>query len=426
MKKHQKHKRTQKRKPAPARGKLTVFAQLCNLIPGHLVATLAREHGIDKMARTFSAWSHVVALLYAQMTHALGLNDVCDALRHHCGWLARIRAAVTPSRNGLSHANKRRDPAMAEQLLWAVVAHLQTLQPRFGAKRRFKGLAGRFKRALYALDSTTIQLVVNCIDWAKHRRKKAAAKCHMMLDIVTMLPAFAVVESAGEHDQRRAMQACSRLKAGDIVTFDRGYLNFTHHFALLVRGIFFVTRTKTNVKLKVLKKRQRKRQGAILRDDEVIPENPASRAEYPQRLRRVLALVEVDGKLVEMEFLTNNFDWSAATIADIYRRRWEVEVFFKQIKQTLQLRDFLGNSANAVKWQVWTALLTYVLLRYEAFLSGWEHSFTRLFTLQRSVLWDRFDLWELLAFYGTAGGRMRLRIEPKQGWLPGLEPEVMG
>ncbi len=134
----------------------------------------------------------------------------------------------------------------------------------------------------------------------------------------------------------------------------------------------------------------------------------------------MVALVEIDGELREMVFLTNNLAWSAQTIADLYRCRWSVEVFFKELKQTLQLADFLGHNANAVRWQVWTALLVYVLLRFCAFLSQWPHSFTRLFTLLRSALWQRLDLRSLLDYYGTAGGGGRFLGTPEQAYLPGL------
>lgn len=419
-------KKSNRRRTTPTRGKLTILAQLCNLIPGHLVAHLARETGVEAKARTFSAWSHVVAMVYAQLTHAIGLNDVCDALRHHVGWLARIRGATPPSRNGLSHAGKHRDAAMAEQLFWRVLAHLQSVQPAFGTGRRFRGLTGRFKRVIHVVDSTTIQLVASCLDWAKHRRRKAAAKCHLRLDLHSLLPRFAIVDTARDNDNARAREVCAGIRAGEIVIFDRAYVDFAHLFGLLVRGVFWVTRTKENLRFRVVKKRRRRPEGNILRDDEVVLINPLSRGEYPQRLRRVTAVVDLDGIPTVLEFLTNNFDWSPATVADLYRCRWQIEVFFKQIKQTLQLCDFMGHSANAVRWQVWIALLLYVLLRFQAFLHRWPHSFTRLFTMLRGVVWDRFDLPALLSFYGTAGERWRMRAQPEQGFLPGFTPCPVG
>ena len=155
-------------------------------------------------------------------------------------------------------------------------------------------------------------------------------------------------------------------------------------------------------------------------DELVVLENKASRANYPQPIRRVRALVEVEGKEREMEFLTNNLQWSAASVADLYRCRWQIEVFFKQIKQSLQLCDFLGNSANAVRWQVWTVLLLYVLMRFLCVISSWNHSFTRLFTLLRAALWRKIDLWDLLKFCGTAGGHFRYLATPQDAYFPGF------
>jgi len=402
------------------------LAQLCNFIPGHLVGKLAREHGVDAQARTFSAWSHVVAMLYAQLTHAIGLNDVCDGLRHHVGWLARIRGASPPSRNGFSHANKIRDAGMAEKLFWGVLHHLRAVQPRFGTGRGRTGLAHRFKRVIHVVDSTTIQLIASCMSWAKHRRRKAAAKCHLRLDLQSLLPRFALVDTARDNDNARAREVCAGIRAGEIVLFDRAYVDFAHLFGLLIRGVFWVTRTKENLQFRVVKRRIRRPDGPILADDEVVLLTPNSRGEYPNRLRRVTAQVELDGKLTIMEFLTNNFEWAPSTVADLYRCRWQIEVFFKQIKQTLQLCDFLGNTANAVRWQVWTALLLYVLLRFQAFLSEWPHSFTRLFAMIRGVVWDRLHLPALLDFYGTANEPWRMRAQPEYGFLPGFAPMAVG
>ena len=173
---------------------------------------------------------------------------------------------------------------------------------------------------------------------------------------------------------------CAAIKAGEIVIFDKAYVDFGHLADLSLREVFWVTRAKDNMQFKVANRYQRGIIGKILRDDLIRLQTPASRHDYPGLLRRVVALIEVDGQEVAMVFLTNNLEWSATSIVALYRCRWQIEVFFKQIKQTLQLADFLGTSANAVRWQVWTALLVYLLLRSLAFLSEWNHSFSRLFT----------------------------------------------
>jgi hypothetical protein len=400
----------------PTRGSFTLLRQLCNLIPSHLVPKLARDTGVEEKSRSFKPWSHVVSLLYAQLTHALGLNDVCDALRLHSGPLSAIRGATPPSKNALSHANRERDPQMAEALFWQMLEHLQQLHPGFGARRRPK-FAFRFKRLIHVVDSTTIQLVARCLDWAKHRRRKAAAKCHVRLNLQTFLPRFAIVDTASEHDNRRAHELCASVQPGEIVIFDKAYVDFAHLADLSMREVWWVTRAKDNLRFRVVKKLQRGRDGNILRDDLIQLTGPATKA-YPVALRRVVALVEVDGRRREMVFLTNNITWSAQTITDLYRCRWSIEVFFKELKQTLQLADFLGHNASAVRWQVWTALLVYLLLRFCAFFSQWPHSFTRLFTLVRAALWQRLDLRSLLEGCGTAAGGGRFLGTPEQAYLP--------
>lgn len=413
-----------KNKKQPAKSKLCVLAQLCKLIPEHLVSKLARKHEIDNQARKFSAWSHVVSLLYAQLTHAIGLNDVCDGLRHHGGLLASIRGAYAPARNTLSHANKTRESAMMEELFWKCLAHLQSQCSDFGF--RYKGLPRRFNRAIHAIDSSTIALVANCMDWAKHRRRKAAAKCHLRLNLQSFLPAFAIIEEASHHDDSRTRALCAGLCAGEIALFDKAYVNFRHLYDLTCRGIFWVTRAKENMRFHVCKKLLAKPKGNVLRDDIITLRVPKSRQQYPQKLRRVVMRVELDGKEIEMVFITNNLEWAASSVGELYQARWGIEVFFKQIKQTLKLCDFLGHSKEAIRWQIWSALLLYVLLRYQSQLGNWPHSFTRLFTMIRGVIWDRLSLTELLAFYGTASGPWRMRATPETAYLPGFSPPCYG
>ena len=403
----------------PTRSRFTLLGQLCNLIPNHLVPGLARKHDAQAKSRTFRPWSHVVSLVYAQLTHALGLNDVCDALRLNAGPLSALRGATPPSKNALSHANRERDAAMAEALFWQMLEQLQQLAPQFAGRRRPR-FAFRFKRMIHVMDSTTIQLVARCMDWAKHRRRKAAAKCHVRLNLQSFLPHFAIVDTAGEHDNARARELCAGVRAGEIVIFDKAYVDFAHLADLAIREVFWVTRAKDNLEFRVVRKLQRGRIGNILADDLIELTTAKSRNAYPNWIRRVVALVEIDGEMRPMVFLTNHLEWSAQTIADLYRCRWSIEVFFKELKQTLQLADFLGHNANAVRWQVWTALLVYLLLRFCAFLSQWGHSFTRLFALVRSALWQKLELRSLLEVYGTAGGGGRFLGTPQQAYLPGL------
>ena len=414
-----------KKPPQPSRRDTTILRQLVELIPAYLVPKLARETGVEDRARTFSPWSHVVTMLYAQISHAFGLNDVCDALRLHVTGLFALRGATPPARNTLSHANQARDCTLAEKLFWHMLAHLQGQHPGF-ARGGKKSLAWRFRRAIQIIDATTIQLVVNCLSWAKHRRHKAAAKCHLRLDLFSFLPRFAIVDTAGEHDSVRAPELCAGLREGEIAIFDRAYVHFAHLWALTERGVFWVTRAKTNLKFQVKKRLPAHADPRILRDDLVVLQTARTAQDYPQVLRRVTAKLEIDGQERVLVFLTNNLEWSPVTVCDLYRCRWQIEVFFKQLKQTVQLVDFLGNSANAVKWQVWTALLVHLLLRFLAWRSRWAHSFTRLFTYVRAALWLRGDLADLLRRCGTAPGAGTALAPPSQSEFPRFAALLMG
>lgn len=411
-----------KKRPKPTKHSLCVLYQICKFIPAGLVGKLADDYDVSQKSRSFTPWSQVVSLLYAQLTHAIGLNDVCDGLRNHAAKLGSIRGASAPSRNGFSHANKTRNSDMMEALFWQVLGSLQDQFKGFGPAGRYRKLPRRFKQSIHAIDSSTIQLVANCMDWAKHRRRKAAAKLHLRLNLQTFLPGFAVIEEASHHDSMRMGVLCAALQAGEIAIFDKAYVHFTNLFQLAGRGVFWLTRAKDNMAYKVVKKRQRGRRGNIIKDEEVVLTGATSKKQYPQRLRRVEAEVQIDGKAVVMVFITNNMQWAPSSVCELYASRWAIETFFKQIKQSLKICDFLGHSKEAIRWQLWSALLLYVLLRFQAWTSQWPHSFTRLFAFVRGIVWDRFDLNEMLQFYGTAGGLWRMRSEPENAYLPGFSP----
>ena len=408
-------------KNKPAKSKLPVLTQLCKLIPPHLVSKISRKHGIDKQARTFTPWSHVVSLLFAQLTHSIELNDTCDSLRIHSRWLGSLRGAVAPTRNTLSHANKTRNSEMMQELFWEVLGGLENKIPGgFGLK--YKGLPRRFKKVIYAVDSSTITLVANCMSWAKHRRRKAAAKLHLRLNLQSFLPSFAIIEEANHHDATRAPALCAHLEEGEIALFDKAYVNFKHLYNLSLRKVFWVTRSKENMAYSVRKKLLKKQHGNILRDDLILLKTPMSKKQYPILLRRVEMIVIIDGQEKVMVFITNNMDWAASSVGELYQARWGIEVFFKQIKQTLQVCDFLGHSKQAIRWQLWSALLLYVLMRFQGQLAGWPHSFSRLLAMVRGVVWDRIDLMSLLKSYGTAGGSYRIRAACETSYLPGFSP----
>lgn len=400
-------------KKQPTRSNVTVLKQLLNHISRGTVNRLALETGAEDKARTFSVFSHLSAMLFAQLSHAIGLNDVCDSLRLKLGALARMGVSA-PSRNTLSHANKVRRADFIERLFWAVLGDLQNQCPSFAGGRRGRGLLRRFRVKIHVVDSTVMELVANCMDWAKHRRRKAAAKLHLRLSLHSFLPSFAIVDTAKEHDNKRARELCAGLACGEVVIFDKAYVDFAHLRDLGARGVWWVSRAKENLNYRVRKNITRGK-GGIVKDQLV-----ALPGQGGELVRRIEAWVEVDGEQRLMVFLTNNLAWSPRSVCDLYRRRWDIETFFKQVKQTLKLSNFLGHSANAVRWQVYAALLLYVLLRYRAHLGDWAHSFTRLFTVVRAALWERLEIGALLNSYGTASPPARIVANLHEAWLPGL------
>jgi hypothetical protein len=352
--------------PAPTKTTYTILAQLVQWIPHGLIPKLAADFELD--IRKFSATSHVVALMFGQLARCPCLNGIVDAAAAHRAEWTRIRGAQPPARNTFSNANKTRDPAMAETLYWAVFKHFADHFPDFTGHRSYTGFLFRVRKAVHAIDSTTLRLALNAIDRARHRRKKAAAKLHLRLDLSNTLPAFAVVEPAAHHDVTRAKTLCAGLKDGDVLLADRAYTDFAFLDDLHRRGVRFVVRDKTSLCLKNVKKSKREDawKGAeilITADDAVRLKHAKTHASYPRDFRRVTARVLVDQRWVEMRFLTNAEDWSARTIAELYKARWGIELFFKELKQTCEIGDFVGHNENAVKWQVWTALLTHLLLR---------------------------------------------------------------
>ena len=394
---------------------LTILYQICKLIPPNMVQKLSRKHGVDKKCRSNTPWSHVVSMIYMQLARCVSLNDVCDSLKIHRGYLATIRHAAPLSRNGLAYANKERNASMAEDLFWTMFAHLQNLSPKFGYNHGYKGIPRRFKKTINILDSTTIKLVVNCIDWATHRRRKAAVKLHMNLNPQTFMPRLIIIDNAAAHDTTQSRALCAGLKEGEIMLADKAYVDFQHFNELNSKGIFWVCRAKDNMAYKVIK--QRECTGKILSDQEIRLTGQQTGDYYQGEFRLVRALIEVNGEEKEFYYISNNMIWAASSICDLYESRWAIEVFFKQIKQSLNLVDFLGNSENAVRWQIWSAMLSYILLRFIKEQSKWTGSFSRLCTCVRAALWTRRELYSLLESF------LLVRTKPRaqQIYLPGFE-----
>ena len=344
-------------------------------------------------------------MIFYHLMRIESINELCDTLNHHRGLLNTLRNAAAPRRNTLSYANRTRSSEIIKRLFYRVLEHYQKSMPDFFDKpnRRFFRIPRRFKRTIRALDATTIELVANCMDWAKHRCKKAAARIHMSLDVLTFTPSIVIVEPGNKHEANYMVRLCEGMKAGDIAIFDKAYISLVHLLTLTQKGIMWVTRCKEDAQFNVIKKLNKGSQKNIIRDELVEWKGKVSHERYPEQLRRVEALVkDTEGNEVTVTFLTNNTEWAASSVCDLYRARWAIENFFKEIKQTLQLRTFIGYNRNSIEWQVWSAMLVYMLLRIQEWMHKWTGSFKRLIALIRGIAWVQQDLALILASYGTA------------------------
>ena len=391
--------------------------QIVQRIPRWLIEKTANAYGVD--ARKFSATSHFVMLILGHLSRASCLTEICDDADLNKRKLSLVRNATPGRRNTFSHANRTRPAEVAEEVYWETVRHLGEVSPDFIPPTRVRGFLSRFKdRGIFAIDSTVIKLALSCIASYPYRSKKAAAKMHARLPIGSFIPSVVRIEAGKPHDSTMAGELTKDMKGGDILLADRAYVDFLFLHNLTARDVFWVLRQKVNMLYEVVERREAS--GNII-SDEVVRLTAANTAEkYPQTFRRIQAVVEVNGEKRVMTFLTNNTKWAASTVCELYRARWEIEVFFKELKQTLQLADFIGTNENAVKWQIWTGLLTHLLLHYLKFLSGWNKAFSRLVGIVRSAVWMDLDIVETLRIYGMASPPHRPRPHCIQQYLAGF------
>jgi len=360
----------------------SMFSQLLKLFPRTEFQALVTRTHAERHARGFTCWGQFVAMLFCQLGRAHSLREICGGLRSSEGKLKHL-GITAPNRSTLAYANEHRPWQLYRAVFQELLVRCQSAVP---ARRKF-----RFKNKLVSLDSTVIDLCATLFDWAKFRRTKGAVKLHCLLDHDGYLPSVVVVTEGKRHDVRVARTL--RWDPGTIVVMDRAYVDYAWFGRLTTAGVFFVTRLKANAVYAVVERRRVPERSAILRD-EVIQLTGAAATHGPQRLRRV----EVDDpeKQRTLVFLTNHLDFGATTIAAIYKDRWQIELFFKALKQNLKIKTFVGTSANALKVQVWTAMIAMLLLKYLQLRSRFAWSLSNLVALLRMNLFTHRDLWAWL------------------------------
>jgi len=364
----------------------SIFSQILQLIPRLEFESAVRRHEAERHARGFSCWGQFIAMLFCQLGHAKSLREICGGLAASEGKLRHLGLPTAPARSTLAYANEHRPWQLQQTIFEQLLTKCQGLaasQPGTRKKSKF-----RFKNPLLSLDATVIDLCATMFDWAKFRLTKGAVKLHLLLDHDGYLPSFAVISEGKKHEVRVARQM--QFAPGAILVFDRGYTDYLWFTNLTQQAVYFVTRLKENADYGVLEKREVPQRRGVLRD-EVIFFYKLAQAGQDAYFRRIEFYDEERDRV--LVFLTNHLELAAATVAAVYKERWQIELFFRALKQSLRVKTFVGTSANALKTQLWTALIAMLLVKYLQLRSTFGWSLSNLVALLRQQLFVYRDLW---------------------------------
>lgn len=381
----------------------TIYSQLLQLIPRHEFESLVKKHKGDHYVKYFTCWQQFISLLYAQIRKKDSLRDITTSLGaqyqkwYHIG-LKDIR------RSTLSDANNKRPYEVFESLFYKLLQRCRSLTPR----HKF-----RFKNPLYTIDATTISLCLSIFPWAKYRKTKGAMKLHFLYEHAGCLPSFVVLTDGRASDIRgvKDNEFISQLLPDSIISIDRAYIDFKWLALLDSKGIFFVTRLKQNMQPIVYGQHKTPKNRNILGDKQFVPPSFFQSGGYCGTLRLVTYYDPESQKT--LQFLTNNFSLSPITIAAIYKARWQIELFFKWIKQNLKIKSFLGTSKNAVLTQIWVAMCYFLLLSYIKYQTKFRYPLIELSRIIRETLLDRISLLDILSLNIRSLLKLRLSDSPQ-------------
>jgi hypothetical protein len=365
----------------------TVFSQLMQLICRYRFKTCVDHHDGDRYTKKFSCWQQLLVLLFAQAKGHSSLRDIEISLRsHYQKWYHLGLKNV--ARSTLADANTTRDADIFKEVFYSLLEKCRQLAP----KHRFK-----FDNPLYTFDSTLINVCLSLYPWATYRKKKGAFKLHTLLDHNGYLPSFLVLTDGRTHDMnvmKDDSYGVPALSPDSILLVDRAYIDYKWLYSLTNKRLYFVTRTKRNMRYTVLGQHSPTENNGVIADRHVRLTNYYQGRYYPEPLRLVTVADPKTGETIT--FLTNNFELDTATIAELYRSRWQIETFFKWVKQNLKIKSFLGTSKNAVMTQIWAAMIYYLLLSFIKFQTKCRHSLHELTRIVGELLLDNVHLIEII------------------------------
>lgn len=367
--------------------KITLFAQIIQKINRESFNKLVSKHQSNKHCKGNDAWSHFVSMLFCQFSRSNSLSEVCNGMRSATGNLNHLGVAKALPKSSLGYINEHRSWELFRDMYFNLY---ESLRPSIKISRKLLP-----KRQIFLLDSTTIDLCLNVFDWAKFRAKKGAIKLHTVLDFDDCMPAFVDMSDGKKHDITAAREI--DFPSGSVVVADRGYMDFSWLQKLKEQGVFFVIRCRENVKMDLKERPWQKPDGSdtnVQVDWEGYFSNYKSRTDYPDKIRMVQIWDEEEQRYIEL--LTNNFSWTASTVEELYKRRWSIESFFKEIKTHLKIKSFVGTSINAVLIQIWTALITILLLKTMQRTTSYKWNLSNLIAFVRLNLFVKIDLQKWL------------------------------
>jgi hypothetical protein len=333
---------------------ITLFSQIISKLDRSKFNKLVVAKQSDKHQKGFNSWSHLVSMLFCQFAKSQSVRDISNGLRSATGNLNHLGVQRAPSKSTISYQNKKRDYTLFKDYYFQLLNSL-------GQQARFKQVKFKIKSKIFLLDSTTISLCLSLFDWAKYKTAKGAVKMHTLLDYDGHLPAYVNITNGKTADNKGAYEI--PLLKGSVIVADRFYNDFSLLNVWDSKGVYFVIRHKENLQFTTVKENElpENRHSHILKDEIIVLKNEASLKKYPNKLRRVIVWDDLNKQTIEL--ITNHTKWSPNTISELYKSRWQIEIFFREIKQLLHIKSFIGTSENAVMIQIWTALITILVLK---------------------------------------------------------------
>jgi len=363
----------------------SLFGQLVALFDRKRFYVMVHRHRSERFAKKFSSWDHFVAMLFCQVAQAKSLREICGGLACCMGKLRHLGMKKAPNKSTLAYANANRPWQFYQDLFHDTLSWCKMAAP---GRHKF-----RFKNKLLSLDSSTISLCLSLFPWAKFRRTKGAVKLHLLLDHDGYLPSYAYISNGKKHDVTIAKYHLN-LPAESIIAMDRGYNDYRLFANWTENGIYFVTRLKDNADFTIVGSRWVPQTKNILADQLIKFSGPGAEKKCPHTLRRVV--VWDSENLRKIVLLTNHLTFGATTISAIYKDRWQIELFFKALKQNLKVKTFVGTTENALYIQIWTALIAMLLVKYLQFKSKFNWSLSNLIAFLRWNLFSYRNLWDWL------------------------------